>query len=125
MKSLSILSGCLFLLACAGPKASYQFPKEMLPHVRAEYLERCDRGKRLYELNCSGCHTIGKGRNAVIPDFDQVKLQGYAIRIANARHISSMPDSIVSEEELVLISNFLLYKTPSGKKVGVNKSPDL
>ena len=55
------------------------------------------------------------------PDFDQQQLQGYTIRVANKRHESSMPDSLVSEEELVLISTFLMYKKPSGFPCMTNK----
>lgn len=121
MKTTLLFSPFILLFACTFSKKSYHFPKEMVPHVRAEYALRCDRGKKLYELNCSGCHNIKKGRKTIIPDFDQVSLQGYAIRISNARHLSSMPDSLVSEEELVLISNFLLYKKPSGIQVETSK----
>ena len=64
---------------------------------------------------------VTKGRKTIIPDFDQQKLQGYTIRVSNKRHESSMPDSLVSEEELVLISTFLMYKKPSGFQSMTNK----
>ncbi len=119
-KLIALLIPCL-LVTCAVSKKNYELPKAMLPHVRIEVAERCDRGQRLYNINCSGCHNVSKGRKTIIPDFDQQQLQGYTIRVANKRHESSMPDSLVSEEELVLISTFLMYKKPSGFPCMTNK----
>jgi hypothetical protein len=111
MKTLCILFGTtLALYACTASRASYVFPDEMLPHVQEEYKSRCEKGKILYQINCARCHNTVKGRKEIIPEFDPVKLQGYAIRISNAKHEESMPDSLVTEEELAVISDFLKYR---------------
>lgn len=91
-------------------KMEYDFPLAMSPKVRQGFTEICDQGNMLYNKNCARCHnTLVKGRK-VIPDFAQEKLIGYSIRISNARHESSMPDSLVTEEELGQIMTFLTYK---------------
>lgn len=101
------------LLACQSQK-QFEFPAAMLPHVKAENQQRCEKGFRLYNLNCASCHNLQKGKKTIIPDFTEDQVLGYTIRVSNAQHEKSMPDTIVTEEELVLISNFLNYKTKSG-----------
>lgn len=113
--SLGIITAVL--ISCTANKKLYQLPDEMLPHVKVEYDKMCVKGQRLYNLNCAGCHTQKIGRRSYIPDFSQDQLQGYSIRISNARHETSMPDSLVSEEELVLISTFLGYKKKNPEAV--------
>lgn len=105
------------LISCTANKKLYELPDEMLPHVKVEYEQICIKGQRLYELNCAGCHTQKIGFKSYIPDFSQDQLQGYSLRISNARHEASMPDSLVSEEELVLISTFLGYKKKNPEAV--------
>lgn len=105
-----LLSG-IGLLACTAQKeAVYELPEAMLPHVKVEYKKICDKGEALYQLNCGGCHNQKMGRKKVIPDFKPEQLTGYTLRISNARHESSMPDSLVTEEELGQIMTFLSYK---------------
>lgn len=101
----------VLLFACAIKKETlYTLPEAMLPEVKAEYAKRCDRGQLLYNLNCAGCHNYKIKRKTYIPDFKPEQLRGYELRISNARHASSMPDSLVSEEELGIIMTFLNYK---------------
>lgn len=101
----------LFVLVnCIGTKAHYRLPDEMLPHVKNEYAGRCEKGYYLYQANCASCHNVKIGRKEYIPDFTEDQMRGYSIRVSNALHERSMPDSLVSEEELILISTFLQYK---------------
>lgn len=110
-KNISILVSAIVLFACTAQKeAVYELPEAMLPHVRVEYKKICDKGEALYQLNCGGCHNQKMGRKKVIPDFKPEQLTGYTLRISNARHESSMPDSLVTEEELGQIMTFLNYK---------------
>ncbi len=101
----------LLIVACTSQKKiQYELPEAMLPHVKVEYVKRCDQGQILYNMNCGKCHTtVVKGRE-IIPDFKPEQLTGYTLRVSNARHESSMPDSLVSEEELGIIMTFLSYK---------------
>lgn len=99
-------------MACATGKKSamYEFPAEMLPHVKTEYAKICDRGQALYNMTCANCHNLGTKRKPVIPDFKPEALTGYALRISNGQHERNMPDSLVTEEELAVIMTFLNYK---------------
>jgi hypothetical protein len=102
------------LVACnAHKEAAYVLPEAMLPHVKVEYDKYCSKGKVLYDLSCGKCHNIKKGRKQLIPDFEPDQLAGYTLRVANAQHEASMPDSLVTEEELGIIMIFLSYKTKS------------
>jgi hypothetical protein len=87
----------------------YVFPKEMKPHVKEDYLSMCMKGRVLYEQNCAKCHNTGR-RKQVIPEFNNDQLIGYALRTSNRDHESSIQDTIVTEEELVLIMHFLNYR---------------
>lgn len=101
----------VLLFACAVKKeVMYTLPEAMLPQVKEEYAKRCDKGQLLYNLNCAGCHNYKVKRKTYIPDFKPEQLRGYELRISNARHANSMPDSLVSEEELGIIMTFLSYK---------------
>jgi mono/diheme cytochrome c family protein len=94
-------------------KVAYQFPEAMLPHVKEAYTAQCDKGQILYNLNCAACHTQKKGRKLLLPSFKESQLKGYELRVANAKHETSLPDEKVTEEELGLIMTFLRYKKPS------------
>lgn len=99
-------------------KTQYEFPKEMLPEVQAEYIKMCEKGRVLYQLNCAGCHSTFKRKKEIIPDFTSEQLSGYAIRVSNGSHEINLPEEQVTPEELALISNFLVYrkKTSATKK---------
>lgn len=109
-----IFFSSVLIISCAASKVQYQLPDAMLPHVKVEYALRCEKGERLYAINCARCHDLKKGNKTLTPDFTENQLQGYSIRVANALHETNMPDTLVSEEELVLISTFLSYKKKSG-----------
>lgn len=98
-------------LACATQKMiGYDFPNEMNQDVKKSYTSLCDKGQILYDINCGKCHTKIKYGKKIVPDFKPEQLVGYGLRISNARHESSLPDTLVTEEELGLIMTFLKYK---------------
>lgn len=101
----------VLLIACAASKkAPYELPDAMLPHVKVEYAKRCEQGYVLYNMSCGKCHTqVVKGKK-LIPDFTPAQLTGYTLRVSNAQHEQSMPDTLVTEEELGIIMTFLSYK---------------
>jgi len=121
MKSLiklSVLSISVsaLIISCAVQKTiEPEFPEAMLPHVKAEYAVRYDKGQILYNMNCARCHTTKQGRKISVPDFRPDQLKGYELRIANAQHESNMPDTLVTEEELGIIMTFLMYKKKNTK----------
>lgn len=91
-------------------KGPYDFPVAMAADVRADYFKQCEKGRMLYENNCGKCHNMVVKGKSVVPYFSQEKLVGYALRESNEKHTSSMPDSIVTAEDLGLIMTFLTYK---------------
>ena len=106
-----LIVAAILIAACtAQKKVQYELPDEMLPAVKVEYAKRCDQGKILYDLSCGRCHTTKMRGKEIIPDFNPSQLTGYTLRVSNARHESSMPDSLVTEEELGIIMTFLSYK---------------
>ena len=106
----SIGAGCIV----HKDRVAYEFPTAMSETVRVDYIKQWQKGKALYDINCAGCHnTTSKGRT-IIPDFSQEKLVGYELRVSNARHENSMPDTKVTAEELGLIMTFLSYKKKNG-----------
>lgn len=90
-------------------KEKYIFPEAMLPAVQKDYAEKCKIGKELYELNCAKCHNTGF-RKQIVPGFTSDQLVGYTLRGSNNNHEESIPDSIVTEEELVYIMHYLNYR---------------
>lgn len=109
---LSIFSIFIVAYSCKTPKkVYYEFPTEMLDHVRLEYAKICDKGRALYEINCAGCHTTKKGKQEIIPDFTAEQLEAYQIRAANPTHESRVSEEQVSAEELGQILTYLSYKT--------------
>lgn len=110
-KKYLIICIALTLVTCSTQKSvAYEFPDAMLPHVKVQYIERFDKGQVLYSINCAKCHNTVKNRKQIIPDFKEDQLKGYELRIVNKKHESSLPDSLVTEEELGLIMTFLRYK---------------
>ncbi len=118
MKSKILIGfGLVFFVACASQrKVTYDFPPAMAANIKVQFVEQCDKGKILYDMNCARCHNTKVKGKTIIPDFSEEKLVGYAIRNSNKRHETSMPDTIVTAEELGLIMTFLTYKTKNDLK---------
>ncbi|MCR6642935.1 MAG: cytochrome c [Sporocytophaga sp.] len=113
---IGILFAACFVQCITHNNVTYNLPEAMLPHVKQEYLSRCEKGKILYNINCAGCHnTKVKGR-MVIPDFTPEQLKGYELRITNAKHSETLTDTNVTEEELGVIMTFLTYKNRNNSK---------
>jgi mono/diheme cytochrome c family protein len=94
----------------AQKKVPADFPKEMLPEVKAEYQKTFDKGQILYNINCAKCHTTYNRKKPIVPDFTLDQLKGYELRESNQRHVENIPEEQVSPEELGIIMTFLLYK---------------
>jgi len=112
MKNIFLITiSLLFFIACkTQKKAAYEFPPAMAANIRFEFTKICDQGAVLYDKNCARCHNSKVKGKIIIPDFTEEKLVGYTIRVANRKHEENMPDSLVTAEELGLISTFLTYK---------------
>ena len=121
MRQLTIIASVLILTlqsfsvyAQKEAEVTALFPKEMALPVQAQFKELWDKGKILYGTTCAKCHNVRIKRKSYIPDFSADQLRGYEIRVINAEHETSMPDELVTAEELMMISTFLQYKAPSG-----------
>lgn len=79
-------------------------------NIQAAYLEQCEKGKILFDINCSKCHTTTVKGKKIIPHFTPEQLKGYELRVLNAEHESSITETTISAEELGLIMTFLGYK---------------
>jgi hypothetical protein len=78
--------------------------------VKAGFMQQCDKGQILYEINCGGCHTKTVRGKKVIPDFSPEQLKGYELRLTNSQHENKLTDESMTAEELGLIMTFLNYK---------------
>jgi hypothetical protein len=109
--TLGFITFSIFTWACMSPqKVMYELPVEMSETVRTEYAKQCDKGKILYDINCSKCHNKKVKGKEVIPDFMSAQLLGYELRAANPKHIANIEEDRVTAEELGLIMTFLTYK---------------
>ena len=99
------------MVACHARKATlYEFPPTMTGDVLDAYVADFNKGKILYDLNCSRCHTKQDGRKLIVPDFTEEQLVNYELRVSNDEHLENMPETKVTEDELVLIMTYLRYK---------------
>jgi len=114
MKYTITLLAFIVLLASATVHAQKKipadFPKEMLPEVKADYQKTYDKGQVLYNISCAKCHTTWDKKKQIVPDFTLDQLKGYELRESNQRHVENIPEEQVTPEELGIIMTFLLYK---------------
>jgi cytochrome c553 len=73
------------IIACAllcqqcftAKKVQYDIPSHVTKENRVLLLEKCEKGKVLYKLHCSGCHGIfTKGKDG-IPNFTKLQIDSY------------------------------------------------
>jgi len=91
-------------------KQEYEFPEAMAQPVRNQFLVLCEKGRILYEISCSKCHSTVLNGKTIIPDFTIEQLGAYSIRVANQKHEMNVSEENVSAEDLALITTFLTYK---------------
>ncbi len=115
----ALLTGlcCLPLLAAAQKtkKVGYDFPKEMRPDIKEQYLKLAEKGQILYGIHCARCHNMKDSKGKwVIPDFTADQINGYEIRLGNRAHEGALTDEAMTTEELSLITTFFQFKKRSG-----------
>lgn len=98
-------------------KVQYTFPPTMSEAIRTEYEKMCEKGRVLYELSCGKCHNVKVKGKYVVPDFTQEQINGYEIRVGNARHEQSLTDEAITPEELSLVTTYLMFKQRTGVEV--------
>jgi hypothetical protein len=108
----------LFFISCVTPaKIEYfDFPSDIAEEAKIANAKMIERGKILYNINCSKCHNKKEKRKIILPDFTYDQLESYTIRIKNETHVNTLPESRISAEELQAIQFFFSYKKPSTGK---------
>lgn len=107
------IAGTMLLGSCfvqKQPQVLYVFPDEMRDDVKTQYIAMWEKGKILYEVNCSRCHNQVVGRKTIIPEFTEEQLATYEVRIADPEHEMSLSETKVNAEELSLITVFLTFR---------------
>jgi cytochrome c553 len=99
-------------------KVAYEFPPEMAPAVRDQFIKECDKGQALYNMTCAACHNQKIDGKQIIPDWTSAQLVGYELRVLNPKHEGGIPEEHVTAEELGQIMTFLTFKK---KNVAVGK----
>ena len=75
--SALILLSILFYHCSNEKKVTYDIPSHVTKENRALLIEKCEKGKVLYKLHCSGCHGIfTKGKDG-IPNFTAMQIDSY------------------------------------------------
>jgi cytochrome c553 len=77
----TILLFCCCALLCyrcgTTKKVAYDIPDHVTKRNKELLLEKCEKGKVLYKLHCSGCHGIfTKGKDS-IPNFTKTQIDNY------------------------------------------------
>jgi hypothetical protein len=102
------------LIACViQPKIQYyDFPSDIAEEAKIANRKMIEKGKILYDINCAKCHNKKVNGRIIIPDFTTEQLDSYSVRIRNEVHVSSIPESKVTAEEMEAIQFFFTYKKP-------------
>jgi cytochrome c5 len=105
----------LWLIACVSqPKIQfYDFPVDIAEEAKVANLKLIEKGRVLYNINCSKCHNTKEKGKIFIPDFTNEQLESYTIRIKNEVHVNTLPENKITAGELEAIQIFFSYKKPS------------
>lgn len=109
---LVLLAISLILTYCAPPKITYNIPETASPSDKERMIAELEKGRILYNMNCSKCHTVKK----IIPDFTREQLMDYNIRASNPTHIKNLGREALRQEDLDRVLGFLLYKKKNVEK---------
>jgi hypothetical protein len=118
MKKLLLSIACFSIvllpvvIAQKAPKKAvytHDFPPKMTDEVRKAYIELFDKGKVLYEINCSKCHDSVSNGVLCMPIYTKEHLASYNLRLNSPEHEEALSESRVNAEELQNIMIFLTY----------------
>lgn len=124
MKFIVFLGLVLLILACGGSRKPelYRYPPSMPREKRAEFVAYCDKGRVLYGLYCSKCHSKFVNGKELIPDFTPIQLDTYDMRQGLTNHEDAISDRKIPEDEMDMILFFLGHKK-TNKELAGEKSP--
>lgn len=113
MKRFVLILFLLFVILCnisqTNVSNAYAHPKKIIMDT-AFFLE----GKQLFEQYCAECHTIGRGKKKIVPDFNEKQLNSYTLQISNKRHKAKLKDAPMTKDVLGRIVYYLTNKERSG-----------
>ncbi|MEO6549788.1 MAG: hypothetical protein ABIN94_17435 [Ferruginibacter sp.] len=125
MKRIFILTfflSVIILSAHSQQKANvvctHDFPPAMKEEVKKEYIKLFEKGRILYQINCSRCHNTKVNGVELMPEFTKEHLAKYELRIQNPQHEEELNETRVNAEELAQIMIFLTYYKPVKSKKG-------
>jgi cytochrome c553 len=80
-----LVFGELFTQCTSHKKIEYNLPEPLSVETRSIYMERLEKGKILYKMNCSSCHGIfTKGKDS-IPNFTKDQVDNYRSAVLMAK----------------------------------------
>lgn len=109
--SLVVFSAVLLMQCKTQQKIEYNLPEHITGNTRAIFLERCEKGKILFKMNCSGCHGIfTKGKDGV-PNFTKDQIDSYKAVVTIGRDKRNHAVAAkMSPEQLDYILTFLTLR---------------
>ena len=114
LKQLFFLAVCFAALQCkTQKKTEYYIPPDVAQENRVIFIERFQKGKVLFKINCSDCHGIySKGRDSV-PNFTKQQIDNYtALILAKPKDHAVIKK--ISQEQLDYILTFLRLRIKEG-----------
>ena len=114
MKLATIIAVLAIAQTCAAQKKKaellYNYPPGIVEEKKAEFIQFCEKGKTLYGIHCSGCHSRTVDGKEIVPDFTPMQLDAYDMRLGFTKHQSTLTERNIPEEELELVIFFLSHK---------------
>lgn len=113
MKRFVLILFLLFVILCnisqTNVSNAYAAPKKV--SMDTAFFQE---GEQLYKKYCADCHNIGRGKNKIIPDFNEKQLNGYTLQVSNKRHRKKLKDAPMTKDVLGRIIYYLSNKERSG-----------
>ena len=116
MKYITTIIIYLLIVECTTQKkAEYNISPDVGEPNRSLLIERCEKGKILYKINCSECHGIyTKGKDS-IPNFTDQQIDNYtALALADPENHAVMKK--ISSQQLDYILTFLRLRKKESSK---------
>lgn len=88
---------------------THNFPPIIKGDLKDQFIKLYEKGRVLYQINCSKCHNVKEDGVERMPEFTKQDLQKYELRVLNPEHEDELKETRVRAEELYQILLFLTY----------------